>query len=155
MSDAPDTEPPAEPPVLDAQGNVVEEFRVVTAESVTYDLSDSSPFVHLMETQPPYRNLSIPIAIGEATALQLALDGGTGRRPGTHELASELLARLRADVVAVRIVREEGGVYYAELDLMGPGGHVVVDSRPSDAIILAMRQRPPAPILCARGVLDA
>ena len=129
-------------------------FRVMSAETVTFDLSDPSPLVHLMETEPPYRNLSIPIALPEAQALELALAGRAGRRPGTHELTATLLARLRADVVAARIVRYEAGVYYAELDVMGPSGREVVDCRTSDAIILAVRQPVRAPILCALSVLD-
>ncbi|MDE3065574.1 MAG: bifunctional nuclease family protein [Acidobacteriota bacterium] len=128
-------------------------FRVVSAESVTFDLSDASPHVHLMESEAPFRFLSIPIALPEAVALHQALGNVAGRRPGTHELASEILARLRADVVAARIVRYEGGVYYAELDLMGPRGREVLDCRTSDAIILAVRQKVPAPILCAEEVL--
>jgi uncharacterized protein len=126
----------------------------MTAESVTFDLADPSPMVHLMEAEPPFRNLSIPIALPEAQALELALAGRAGRRPGTHELAATLLARLRADVVAARIVRAEAGVYYAEVDVMGPSGREVVDCRTSDAIILALRQAVPAPILCAEAILD-
>lgn len=165
MPDADDPEPVVEPapgapgaeepePAL-PPGPSAPQFRVMSAETVTFDLADPSPLVHLMETEPPYRSLSIPIALPEAQALEMALAGRSGRRPGTHELASTLLKRLRADVVAARIVRVEGGVYFAELDVMGPAGHEVVDCRTSDAIILALRQSVAAPILCAAEVLDA
>lgn len=128
-------------------------FRVVHAESVSFELGDASPHVHLMEADAPYRNLSVPIALAEAQALHGALHGVAGRRPGTHELASEVIARLRADIIAARIVRIESGVYVAELDLMTPQGREVFDCRTSDAIILALRQSVPAPILCADEVL--
>ncbi|HEV2428115.1 MAG TPA: bifunctional nuclease domain-containing protein [Acidimicrobiales bacterium] len=147
-ADAADETPAAAPDPTAPQ------FRVMSAESVTFDLADPAPLVHLMETEPPYRYLSIPIALPEAQALELALAGRAGRRPGTHELAAALLARLRADVVAARIVRYEAGVYYAELDVMGPSGREVVDCRTSDAIILALRQPVRAPILCAVRVLE-
>jgi bifunctional DNase/RNase len=128
-------------------------YRVMNAESVIFDLGDASPHVHLMESEPPYRSLSVPVALADAVALHHALEGTTGRRPGTHELTSEILARLRADLVAARIVRVDDGVFYAELDLMAPEGRVVLDARTSDAIILALRQRVRAPILCADDVL--
>jgi bifunctional DNase/RNase len=159
-----DADPPAPAPVepdgaTPASGESPQEgaaptFCVMSAESVTFDLSDSSPQVHLMECEAPFRFLSIPIALPEAVALHQALANEAGRRPGTHELASEILARLRADVVAARIVRVDQGVFYAELDLMGPRGREVLDCRTSDAIILAVRQRVPAPILCAEAVLS-
>src|ERR1035437_8466241 len=48
-------------------------FVVMTAESVTFDLADSSPHLHLMEADIPYRNISIPIALVDAQALYNAL----------------------------------------------------------------------------------
>lgn len=136
----------------DAASDVV--FRVMSVETVTFELSDASPFVHLMETELPFRHLSIPIALPEAQALHNAKHGVNGRRPGTHELTSSVIARLNADVVAARIVRLEGGVFYAELDLMTPRGRELFDCRTSDALILALRQRVPAPVLCAEAVLE-
>jgi bifunctional DNase/RNase len=140
-----DAEPEAAPPV----------FRVMGAETVTFDLGDASPMVHLMETENPFRSIAVPIALPEAQALHLALEGRQGRRPGTHELTAQILAHLRADVVAARIVRYEAGIFYAELDLMAPAGRIVLDCRTSDAMILALRQAVPAPILCAEEVLAA
>jgi len=139
---------PPEEPVPDAPI-----YRVMSCESVVFDLADVSPQVHLMEAESPYRGLSIPIALPEAVALHQALTHEVGRRPGIHELAATLLARLRADLIAARIVRYEGGVFYAELDLMTPQGHEVVDARTSDAIILALRQGVVSPIMCAETVL--
>src|SRR5487761_1937421 len=129
-------------------------YRVMSAESVTFELGEASPAVHLMEAEAPFRNLSIPIALPEAQALHLAFQNQAGRRPGTHELFADVLRRVRSDVVAARIVRYDQGVFYAELDLMTPGGREIVDCRTSDAIILALRQRVPAPILCAEDVLE-
>ena len=130
-------------------------FLVVTCQSVTFDLGEPSPLMHLMEADVPYRNISIPIALSDAQALYNALAIIEGRRPGTHELTSSILRQLRADVIAARIVRVEHGVYYAELDLMTPHGRERFDCRTSDAVILALRQAVPAPILCAEEVLDS
>jgi bifunctional DNase/RNase len=148
-----DTLPPEPSPAPEAAPATV--FRVMNAESVTFDLGDPSPMMHLIEDAEPYRSLSVPIALPEAVALHQALERVAGRRPGTHELASEILGRLRADVVAARIVRFVDGVFYAELDLMGPAGREVLDCRTSDAVILALRQRVRAPILCAEQVLSS
>ena len=130
-------------------------FNVMSVESVLFDLSDSSPLVHLIEDETPYRYLAIPIALAEAVALHNALDKIDGRRPGTHEVMAEVLRRLNADIVAARITRYDSGVFYAELDLMTPRGHEVFDCRTSDALILATRQGVRAPVLCAESVLQA
>ena len=106
----------------------------MSIESVLFDLSDSSPLVHLIEEESPYRYLAIPIALAEAVALHNALDKIDGRRPGTHEVMSEVLRRLNADIVAARITRYDGGVFYAELDLMTPRGREIFDCRTSDAL---------------------
>jgi bifunctional DNase/RNase len=130
-------------------------FNVMSVESVLFDLSDSSPLVHLIEDETPYRYLAIPIALAEAVALHNALDKIDGRRPGTHEVMAEVLRRLSADIVAARITRYDAGVFYAELDLMTPKGHEIFDCRTSDALILATRQGVRAPVLCAESVLQA
>jgi hypothetical protein len=129
------------------------QFNLMSVESVLYDLSDSSPLVHLTESDTPYRYLAIPIALPEAIALHNALDKIDGRRPGTHEVVSKILQQLKADIVAARITRYENGVFYAELDVMSPSGHDVFDCRTSDALILATRQSVRAPVLCAESVL--
>jgi len=134
-------------------GNDDHVFRVMNVESVTFNLGDASPQVHLMETEPPYRHLSVPIALPEAQALHAAMENLTGRRPTTHELASAMLRQFQADIIAVRLTRYEAGVYYAELDVMAPRGREVFDARPSDAFILALRQAVSAPILCDEEVL--
>ena len=149
VADTPDVEavPEVDPDTL--------KFNVMSVESVLFDLSDSSPLVHLIEDETPYRYLAIPIALAEAVALHNALDKIDGRRPGTHEVMAEVLRRLNADIVAARITRYDSGVFYAELDLMTPRVHEVFDCRTSDALILATRQGVRAPVLCAESVLQA
>ena len=128
-------------------------FRVMNVESVTFSLGDASPSVHLMETEIPFRHLSVPIALPEAQALHAAMNSLTGRRPGTHELVSAMLRQFQADIISVHITRYEEGVFYAQIDVMTPRGAQSFDARPSDAFILALRQAVNAPILCAEEVL--
>jgi bifunctional DNase/RNase len=129
-------------------------FRVMHLESVLYDLTDPSPFVHLLEAEAPYRYLVIPVALADGIAIQHAHSAIVGRRPSTHELMNAVMTRLGTEVIAARIVRYEAGVFYAELDLMTPKGQQVFDCRTSDAISMALRQNSPAPILCAEEVLQ-
>ncbi len=131
------------------------EFRVMNVETVTYDLTDASPVVHLLEAEPPFRYLAIPLGLPDAVAMHQAVGHVEGRRPGTHELTTEILHRAQIDVIAARILRFEGGIFYAQLDLMTHRGHELIDCRTSDAITLALRQRVPAPVLCAEEVLAA
>jgi bifunctional DNase/RNase len=130
-------------------------FRVMHLESVLYDLTDASPMIHLLEAESPYRYLVIPVALGDAISLQNAHGAIEGRRPSTHELMTTMLTRLQGEVIAARIVRYEGGVFYAELDLMTLRGREVFDCRTSDALSMALRQSVPAPILCSEDVLDS
>jgi bifunctional DNase/RNase len=135
-------------------GQAYSTFRVMNVESVLFDLSDASPLAHLMEAESPFRYLAIPLAVPDAIALQNAHRALEGRRPSTSELMTTILARLQAEVIAARIVRYDQGIFYAELDLMTPRGREVFDCRTSDALTLALRQRVPAPILCAEEVLS-
>jgi bifunctional DNase/RNase len=137
-----------------AAGEAYSAFRVMNVESVLYDLNDASPLVHLMEEESPFRYLAIPLAVSDAIALQHAHSSIEGRRPSTSELVTTILTRLQAEVIAARIVRYDAGIFYAELDLMTPRGREVFDCRTSDALTLALRQRVPAPILCAEEVLS-
>lgn len=129
-------------------------FRVMHLDSVLYDLTDASPMVHLLEAEAPFRYLVIPVALADAVALQHAHSAIEGRRPTTHELMTTILTRLGTEVIAARIVRYEGGVFYSELDLMTPKGRQVFDCRTSDALTMALRQNSAAPILCSEEVLQ-
>jgi len=95
------------------------------------------------------------VALAEAQSLHNALIGLVGLRPSTHELTTSIIAHLQADIIAVRILRHENGVFFSELDLMTSRGREQLDCRTSDGIILAIRQPVAAPILCAEEVLAA
>jgi bifunctional DNase/RNase len=145
-------ESPVEPPAP-ASSDDERVFRLVHISWVTYELPSPSPRVCLTESELPYRSLEMPIGLPEANALALALERSASPRPMTHELFAEALKQTGQDIVALRIVSVDGGVYRGELDLMSAKGRVVLDCRPSDGLVLALRQSPPAPILCEEGVL--
>jgi bifunctional DNase/RNase len=96
----------------------------------------------------------LPIWIGamEAMAISLSLNDVALPRPMTHDLLLNMIHKLDAHVVAVHVTELTEGTYYADIEVEVEGGIRRIDSRPSDAIALALRAK--APILVAEPVLD-
>ncbi len=91
-------------------------------------------------------NAYLPIVIGrfEASAISRAQARQTPARPVCYDLANTILERVQARIVKVEITRLHEGTYYAEIHLRARNGTTsVVDSRPSDAIALALRSGAP------------
>jgi len=148
----PNTEVSSEEPVETPE--TLETFRVMNVVSVTYLLPDPYPEINLQEAEAPFRSLGVTVALSDAQAIAMALEGRNSPRPSTHELFVSTLHGLNVDVIAVRIVKQELGVYYAELDLMSSRGQVVIPCRLTDGLAIALRQIVPAPVLCAESVLQ-
>ena len=91
--------------------------------------------------------------MAEGVALAQARQQVETPRPLTHELLATVVQRLGADVVAVRLVGRRGTIYVAEIDLMATRGREVLPCRPSDGIILALRQPVSAPVLADERLL--
>ena len=145
---------PTEPATPDPAPAAGPSFRVMAVEDVSLDLPAQFPSVTLVETEPPMRTLVFPVGLPEGTAMAQALRRIPGRRPMTHELFMEVLQRAHIDVVAVRLTGREEGNFLAELDLMTPGGREVIDCRPSDGLVLALRMPVPAPVLVDERLLE-
>jgi bifunctional DNase/RNase len=99
--------------------------------------------------------LYLPIWIGvfEANAIALAIERVEPRRPMSHDLLRSVIETLGAGLERVEIHSLIEGTYHARLLLrVGEGRRHQVDSRPSDAMALAVRTG--APIWAARSVLD-
>ena len=98
-------------------------------------------------------NLHIVIGPAEARAISLAHRGQEAPRPLSYDMARSLLDEAGASIRQVAITSLQDGIYYAEIHLADDeGGEHVVDSRPSDAIALALRTG--APIFADESVLD-
>jgi uncharacterized protein len=95
----------------------------------------------------------LPIWIGpfEARAIGIELEGDQPIRPLTHDLFVSTVTALGHTVQRLTITRLADGIYYAELALTGESGVVVVDTRPSDGIAIAVRTG--APIWVDEAVL--
>lgn len=121
---------------------------------VVMALPSTHPIVILRETDPPHRELRIPIGLPEGTAIAYAAQAVTTPRPMTHDLFLSALQRLGAHLEVVRITAVRGSTYLAELVCSTPSGQLVLECRPSDALALALRQRPRPAITAASEVLD-
>lgn len=84
------------------------------------------------------RRLPMWIGPAEATALALALESAETPRPFTYKLAASLVEAAGARIAEVRITRLLAPVFYATVLVQGPTGRQEVDSRPSDAVNLAL-----------------
>ncbi len=129
-------------------------FVVVRVRGVLLELPSQFPVVTLDEETGHQRSLAIPIGMPEGVALAVALSGTPTPRPLTHELFAQALSAVGADVVAVRIVGRTRGTYLAELDLIGSRGRECLACRPSDGIVLALRQPVTAPVLVDERLFD-
>jgi hypothetical protein len=97
---------------------------------------------------------SLPIWIGifEANAIISELENITPARPMTHDLIKNILQGVGSEVVSVIVTDLIDNTFYANVELLVNGSKVRVDSRPSDAIALALRVN--APIYVAEEVIN-
>lgn len=119
---------------------------------LTLDPVTKAPIVILRDSE---NKLNLPIWIGllEATAMATALEGIAMPRPMTHDLLRNLIAELGATVESIEITDLRENTYYAEIRLRVNNSLHLIDSRPSDAISLALRTK--SPIYVARHVLES
>lgn len=133
----------------------VSAFFPLEVVDVVVTLPNPNPVLWLRTTDEPKRSIAIPIGIAEGTSIANSLRKLTTPKPLTHELFAETLELLDASVAVARIIAVEGGAFYAEIVVSSAAGQQTIACRPSDAVAMALRQRPPAPIVTASSVLDA
>ena len=119
---------------------------------LTLDPVTKTPIVILKDTD---NKLNLPIWIGllEATAMATEIEGIKMARPMTHDLIKNILGEVGCAVESVEITDLKENTYFALVYLSVAGRQVVIDSRPSDAIALALRTK--SPIFVAKAVLEA
>jgi bifunctional DNase/RNase len=128
-----------------APGGAVYEMEVMGVQA---DPQSGAPMVFLRGKQDK-RELGMFIGPFEAQAIALPLQGVRPSRPYTHDLMLAALHRLKAKVKRVVITGLRDNTYFADLVLDVEGQDVLLDSRPSDAIALALREN--VPILAAEA----
>jgi len=118
---------------------------------VSFDLVGKQPIV-LLKTADGNKFLPIWIGHPEAAAILMKLQGATTPRPMTHDLVTEILGQLEATVVRIAVTELRDNTFYAQITVQMNGTEIEVDSRPSDAIALAIRAD--APIFAADDVIE-
>ena len=105
---------------------------------LTIDPLTNTPIVILKDLD---EKKAIPIWIGlfEASAIATELEKITFSRPMTHDLIFELLRTLGVEVIKIEIHDLRNNTFFANIHLLKDNETLIVDSRPSDAIALALR----------------
>ncbi len=109
---------------------------------VSFDIVGKQPIV-LLKTADGNRFLPIWIGHSEAAAILMKLQGASTPRPMTHDLVTSMLDELEARVVKITVTDLRENTFYASITIQQNGSEIEVDSRPSDAIALAVRAEAP------------
>jgi len=120
-------------------------------KGLTLDPSTNTPIV-ILEDLEEERSLPIWVGIFEANAIALEMESVPTPRPMTHDLIKNILEGTQAEVSRIVVNDLQDNTFYAVILLSFNGTEVTIDSRPSDAIALALRVD--APIYVAKKVLD-
>lgn len=120
-------------------------------KGLTLDPLTNMPIVILKDLKEE-RALPIWVGIFEANAIALEIENVPTPRPMTHDLIKNILEGIHAKVVRVVVNDLKDNTFYAVIFLSLNSNEVSIDSRPSDAIAVALRVG--APIFVAKKVLD-
>jgi len=124
----------------------------VVIDSIRVGLMSQNRVIILRETGTE-RYLAIWIDAYMAEQITFALQEIEVARPMSHDLMKQILHALNARVIRVEVVELKNEVYYGNVVIETDNGHQIdIDSRPSDALALAVRTN--IPILVARKVMD-
>ena len=126
-------------------------MREMTLYGVSFEPIGKQPIV-LLKTVDEDRFLPIWIGHPEAAAILMKLQGAATPRPMTHDLFTEILGQLEARVVRIAVTELRENTFYALITVSVDGTELEIDSRPSDAIALAVRAG--APIFAAEAVIE-
>ncbi len=124
----------------------------MTIKGLMIDPITNMPIVILKDTAGD-RVLPIWVGIFEANAIALQIENITTPRPMTHDLLKNVLTDLEASVEKIVVSELRDNTFYAMIYLNRSGEIVAVDSRPSDAIALALRTK--SPIFVEESVVES
>jgi bifunctional DNase/RNase len=124
----------------------------VVIDSIRVSLISQQRIVILREVDAD-RYLPIWIGIYEAEAIALALQDVEVARPLTWDLLKNIFSILDARIIRVEVTSLHDDTYYGNIVAEVDGRKLDIDSRPSDAIALAVRAH--VPILVSRPILDS
>jgi len=123
----------------------------MTIDSIRVSLMNYQRVVILKE-KIAERYLPIWIGPAEADAIAVRLQGVNVPRPLTHDLLCSIIDTLGATVTSIVVCDLKNDTFYAKVILNVNGNELEIDSRPSDALALAVRTE--VPIYTEETVLD-
>jgi bifunctional DNase/RNase len=118
---------------------------------VSFDVVGKQPIV-LLKTLEGNRFLPIWIGHPEAAAILIRMQGTELPRPMTHDLLMSVIDTFDAEVMRITVTELKESTFYAHLTILKDGSEIDIDSRPSDALALAVRTD--APIFASTELLD-
>jgi bifunctional DNase/RNase len=123
----------------------------MTIYGVSFDMVGKQPIV-LLKTVDGNKFLPIWIGHPEAAAILMKLQGAATPRPMTHDLLSDVLDQMDAKCEKVSVTELRDNTFFASITISMNGSELEIDSRPSDALALAVRTS--APIFAADDVIE-
>lgn len=126
-------------------------MREVQIYGVSFDMVGKQPIV-LLKTIDDNRYLPIWIGHPEAAAILMKLQGADTPRPMTHDLMVDMLDQVETKVEKISINELRDNTFFATITISVAGSEVEIDSRPSDALALAVRVQ--VPIFVAEEVIE-
>jgi len=123
----------------------------VTVLGLLLDEQTQQPTI-VLQGKRDRRTFAMVIGPAEATGIAFPLQKVTPPRPLTHDLFLTMLGRLNVAVTKAVITDLRDNIFYATLYLSANGAAIELDSRPSDAIALAIRAK--APVYAEDRVFD-
>jgi bifunctional DNase/RNase len=132
-------------------GRFMSDMLEVVIDSIRVSLMNQQRIVILRE-EGAERYLPIWIGVYEAESITIALQEVEVARPLTHDLVKNIFSMLNARVIRVEVVALRDDTFYGNIVAEVDGRTLNIDSRPSDALALAVRTH--VPILVSRSVMD-
>jgi uncharacterized protein len=124
----------------------------VVIDSIRVSLMSQQRIIILREVGAE-RYLPIWIGVYEAEAIAIALQDVVVARPLTHDLLRNIFKAMEAQILRVEVISLRDDTYYGNIVVQTDGRTINIDSRPSDALAIAVRAN--VPILVARQVMDS
>ena len=128
-------------------------MNLVEVKRISYYPPSKGYAVHLNEKDGD-RSIHVIVGTAEAQAIALYLEDVKMPRPMTHDLFVNLLENFKSSINRIIISRITNGTYFAEIEVSSVNfGKIIIDSRPSDAIAIAIRTL--TPIFISDEVMNA
>ncbi|CCQ91899.1 conserved hypothetical protein, contains DUF151 [Nitrospina gracilis 3/211] len=121
-------------------------------DGLTLDPLTNMPIIILKDLEG---NRALPIWVGffEANAIALEIEKISTPRPMTHDLMKNLIGNMKAEINHILVSELKDNTFYAVISMVHGGSTLNIDSRPSDAIALALRTK--SPIFVNEEVIEA